>query len=121
MKKQMNNLKIAAVSSSVGSKYDTGSTYESSTTRQNRYTSSSTRGEEQVTSSSTRSAAAAIGGGTTSSLTSTSASYFSIVGRDGIGKPVIKKTCKGVDIERKYQLHRKPNHLQQPKIVGKIY
>lgn len=88
------------------SKYDTGSTYESSTTRQNRYTSSSTRGEEQITSSESRSAAAAIDAGTTSSLTSTSASYFSIVGRDGIGKPIIKKTCKGVNIERKYHHQR---------------
>lgn len=76
-----------------GGKYDVGGTYESSygTTRQSRYSSSRT--EERIASNGNLDAV-------TSSKSATS--YFAITGEDGVGKPVIRKTCKGVTIERKY-------------------
>lgn len=72
-----------------GSKTDVGgSAYESSygTTRRSRYSSST---EERVAAN-----------GTVNAVTSATG-YFSIVGEEGVGKPVIKKQCKGVNIERK--------------------
>lgn len=79
-----------------GSKNDVGgSAYESSygTTRQSRFSTSRT--EERVSSNGNINAV-------TSSTNTTS--YFAITGEEGVGKPVIKKTCKGVTIERKYSV-----------------
>lgn len=70
-----------------------GSAVETSsygTTRHSRYSSSRT--EEQISSNGNLNAV-------TSSTSATS--YFAITGEDGVGKPIIKKTCKGVTIERK--------------------
>lgn len=74
-----------------GSKADVGgSAYESSygTTRRSRYSSST---EERVAAN-----------GTTVNSVSSTTGCFSIVGEEGVGKPVIKKQCKGVNIERKF-------------------
>lgn len=80
-------------------KYDvggSGSAYESSygATRHSRYSSSRT--EERIASNGNLDAAAAA---VTSTKSATS--YFAITGEDGVGKPIIKKTFKGVTIERK--------------------
>lgn len=82
-----------------GSKADVGgSAYESSygTTRHSRYSTSQT--EERVASNGNLNAV---------SSTTSATSYFAITGEDGVGKPVIKKTCKGVNIERKCVLWMK--------------
>lgn len=75
-------------------KYDVGgAAYEASSygaTRHSRYSSSRT--EERISSNGNLNAV-------TSSTSATS--YFAITGEEGVGKPVIKKTCKGVTIERK--------------------
>lgn len=79
-----------------GSKYDSagGSAYEAnsygSTRQSQRYSSSRT--EERISSNGNINAV-------TSSTSATS--FFAIADQEGLGKPTIKKTCKGVTIERK--------------------
>lgn len=91
-----------------GSKTDVGgSAYESSygTTRRSRYSSST---EERVAAN-----------GTANSVTSATG-YFSIVGDEGVGKPVIKKQCKGVNIERK-SMEQKRNEVSRTRVLNVVY
>lgn len=76
-----------------GSKYGgSAATYETSS-RQSRYSSS--RAEERVTSTTN--------GGVNQSAISSISSYSITGGVAATGKPVLRKTCKGVTIERKFK------------------
>lgn len=139
-----NSKQIMAVSSS--SRYGSGGTYETSSSRQSRFLSS--RGEDRVSSSSAltrgedrysaltrgedrysaltrgedrysssraeeRITSATSNGGVSSIKTSSVSSYSITDGVKATGKPVLRRTCKGVTIERKLMIVEQiyPDHI----------
>lgn len=102
----MNNRTQIPVSSS-------GGAYETSSSRQSRFLSSrgddrysSVRGEDRYSSllGEERITSSASNGGLDAIKTSSIRSYSSTDGVAAIGKPKIKRTCKGVTIERKFHI-----------------